>query len=269
VQMKNVLKEALLERKLTMGSWIQIGSADVAEILAEVGYDWLAVDIEHTDIGMDRFSDIARAMKGKNCVPLARVNENSTMAIRKVLDLGAMGVIVPLVNNAADAKKAVHSAKYPPDGVRGYAFCRANQWGENFNDYVKQINDCVCVIVMIESEEAVENIDEILAVEGVDGVFIGPYDMSGSYGIPGQTSHKIICDACDRVVAACKAHGKSAGLHVVIPTNDAVAGAIKKGFTFIALGIDSVFISTEGRKVLETARNAVSTCPAKENEAWL
>lgn len=126
--------------------------------------------------------------------------------------------------------------------------------GGNFDEYVKQINDNVSVIVMIESREAVENIDEILAVEGVDGVFIGPYDMSGSYGIPGQTSHKIISDAFDRVAEACKEHKKAAGLHIVIPTEDAIRNAIEKGFTFIALGMDDVFLSSAGSKALDIAK---------------
>lgn len=132
IQLKSSLKEALLNRKLTIGSWIQIGSPDIAEILAEAGYEWLVADIEHTGISMECFSHLAMAMKGKLCVPLARVSENSEMAIRKVLDLGAMGVIVPLVNDADSAKRAVRSAKYPPLGVRGFAFCRANQWGGEF-----------------------------------------------------------------------------------------------------------------------------------------
>ncbi len=259
---KNPVKRALLKREVTLGTWIQTGSTAVAEVFANAGFDWIAADIEHTDIELQTYSAIARGMYGRGMygrgvVPIARVRENDTLAIRQVLDTGAQGVIVPLVNSAKDAKKAVKAAKYPPEGVRGFAFCRANDWGVNFESYVKTANDNVAVVVMIESREAVENIDEILQVEGVDGVFIGPYDMSGSYGIVGQTSHKIIREACIKVSAACERHGKSAGIHVVLPVDDAVKNAVEEGFTFIALGIDVVFLDQSAKRAINASKSVM------------
>lgn len=251
---KNPVKKALLEGKVTLGTWMQIGHPAIAEVFANAGFDWIAADCEHTDIGIEVFANIARGMYGRGSVPMVRVRENDTLAIRQVLDAGAQGVIVPLVNSAEEASRAVAAAKYPPEGVRGFAFCRVNNWGVDFNEYAATANRDVAVVVMIESKQAVENIEEILQVEGVDGVFIGPYDMSGSYGIVGQTSHEIIKNACGRVVEACNKYKKAAGLHVVIPTEEAIAKAVKDGFTFIALGIDGVFIDKAARKAIKVAK---------------
>src|SRR5690554_2446969 len=138
--------------------------------MAHAGFDWICVDLEHADIDWNGFANIVRAVKREGVVPMARVCENQTLAIRKPLDCGAMGVIIPMINNAEEAKKAVKSVKYPPNGIRGFAFCQANEWGEEFDEYVRTANDSIVVVVMIETREAVENIDEILAVEGVEGV---------------------------------------------------------------------------------------------------
>ena len=222
----NSIRKALIERNITFGTWIQIGHPAAAEILANTGFDWIAVDCEHTDIEIECFSNIARGMYGRVPVPLVRVRENNILAIRQVIDAGAEGVIVPLISTAEDAKKAVAAAKYPPLGVRGYAFSRVNNWGVDFDSYSKSANDDVAVIVMIETKQAVDNIDEILSVEGVDGVFIGPYDLSGSYGIAGQTSNPIVLKACANIVETCFKHSKSAGIHVVIPTSQEIKRTI-------------------------------------------
>ena len=239
--MKN-LRKALQERQLTVGSWIQTGSPVAAEIMAATGYDWIAVDCEHSEIGLERTAELFRAISAYDTLPLVRVRENDTLAIRQVLDLGAAGVIVPLVNNAEQARKAVTAAKYPPEGVRGFGYCRMNEWGRDFDQYAAEANENIAVIVMIESKEAVENIDEILSVPGVDGVFIGPYDMSSTYGLTGQTEHPIILDACKRVGEACARHGVSAGWHIVLPTEEKFRTARDFGFTMLALGADIVFL---------------------------
>ncbi|MEN8256138.1 MAG: aldolase/citrate lyase family protein, partial [Verrucomicrobiota bacterium] len=222
----NPVRKALLERKITLGSWIQIGHPAVAEILANDGFDWLAADCEHTDIDVEGFTQIARGMYGRGPVSMVRVRENDTLAIRQMLDAGAQGVIVPLVNNAEEAAKAVAAAKYPPQGVRGFAFSRMNNYGVDFDENAKTANDDIAVVVMIESREAVENIDGILEVDGVDGVFIGPYDMSGSYGIPGEPSHPLVQEGCAKVLSACEKAGKSAGLHVVFPSEENIKKVI-------------------------------------------
>ncbi|MCE9616597.1 MAG: 2,4-dihydroxyhept-2-ene-1,7-dioic acid aldolase [Lentisphaerae bacterium] len=252
----NPVRQALLDRTVSLGSWVQIGHPAAAEVLATAGFDWVAVDCEHTEIGIDTFGAVVRGLHGRGSVPFVRVRENDTLAIRQVLDLGARGVIVPLVSSGAEAEAAVQAAKYPPRGVRGYAFCRANDHGAHFDDYVRNANDDTAVVVMIESRQAVEHIDDILQVEGVDGIFVGPYDLSGSYGLPGQLDAPPMKDAFDKVLAACRRHGKAAGLHVVKPTAEAIERAVRAGFTFLALGIDTIFIDQGARQALQVARGA-------------
>lgn len=246
----STFRDALRMRKTLLGGWLQIGHPGIAEIFGRAGFDWVCADMEHGDTD-GSLPDILRALGRYRSVPLARVEENNTLKIRRALDLGAQGVIVPLVNTREEAEKAVAAAKYPPEGIRGFAFCRANEWGSDFDRSVATANADIAVIVMIESKAAVENIDEILQVKGVDGVFIGPYDMSGSYGVIGQTEHPLIQDACKKVTDACARAGKSAGLHIVLPSKEKIEKAQKDGFTFIALGMDTVFLAEGAQKSIE------------------
>lgn len=249
----NPVKQALRNRSLTLGTWIQIGHGAVAEILASAGYDWIAVDCEHTDLAVRDVVDLSRGMETGGAVPFVRVRENDTLAIRQALDAGAMGVIVPLVNTVEQAAAAVQAAKYPPQGCRGFCFSRMNRYGLDFEAYAAEANETVAVVVMVESRQAVENIEGILGVEGIDGVFIGPYDMSGSYGVVGQTGHELVQAACRSVVEACERHGKAAGLHVVVPEPAAIRKAVADGFTFLALGVDTVFLARSARSAVEAA----------------
>ena len=260
----NLLKEALLEKRVTLGSWIQLGHPGIAEILANVGFEWIVVDCEHTDIDVAEFTSIARAMHGRGAVPLVRVRENDTLTIRQMLDVGAEGVIVPLVNNAEEARNAVKAVKYPPEGIRGFAFSRANDYGAQFSEYVSNANKNTVVLVMIESKEAVKNIDSILAVDGIDGVFMGPYDLSGSYGVVGETSHPLLLSAYRSVVKAAEKAGKTAGIHVVIPKKETIIRAINDGFEFIALGMDDVYLDQGSRDALKTAKEALAKYEGKK-----
>jgi 2-keto-3-deoxy-L-rhamnonate aldolase RhmA len=253
----NPVKKKLKEGKVSLGSWIQIGHPAVAEVLSRAGFDWIAADMEHTDIGIEGFTDIARGMYGRGPIPLARVRENDTLAIRQVLDNGGWGVVVPLVNSAAEAEKAVRAVKFPPRGIRGTAFFRANDYGADFADYMKHANDESLVIVMIESKEAVEAIDEIVGVDGVDGVFIGPYDLSLSYGIPGRVTDPLMVDAKKKVILGCRKAGKAAGIHEVRLSEEGLAAVVADGFTFIGLSMDTLFLENGAREALNKARAAI------------
>ncbi len=233
---------------------MQFGYPGIAEVLATAGFEWIAADLEHGDVDESDVVAMARALHGRGVAPLARVRENDTLAIRRVLDLGVTGVIVPLVGTAEEAEAAVQAARYPPRGIRGFAFHRGNDWGARFDEYLAEANRQIAVLTMVESREAVENIDEILAVKGLDGVFVGPYDLSGSYGMVGKTSDPVNTAAHKRIVEACDGAGKAAGMHVVIPTRDAIAEAVGAGFTFIALGMDDVFLDRGAREALAATR---------------
>jgi 2-keto-3-deoxy-L-rhamnonate aldolase RhmA len=240
-------RHALLNRDVVVGTWLQISNATAAEVLANAGFDWIAIDIEHTDIDISSLTHLLRAMYGRGVAPIARVTRNDTLEIRRALDVGAAGVLVPFVNSADEARRAVAAAKYPPLGVRGFSFSRANNWGVEFEAEAQSANESTSVMVMIESRGGVERIGEIVAVPGVDAAFIGPYDLSGSYGIPGQTQDPRVQEACRSVIAACEAAHKSVGLLIVRPTSAALQRAVADGYTLLCVGTDTVFLDQGAR----------------------
>jgi 2-keto-3-deoxy-L-rhamnonate aldolase RhmA len=159
-----------------------------------------------------------------------------------------------MVNTPEQAVAAVSAAKYPPVGRRGFGYCRANNYGAEFDEYVKSANDDMLVIVQIEHIEAIRNIDSILAVDGVDGAFIGPYDLSGSMGLTGQLYHPDVLAACDEMLKACKKHGKAPGIHVVPVEPERIKKFVSEGFTFIAASIDTVFIRYGSETILKSLK---------------
>jgi len=251
--MKNPLRKALLERTLTLGGWLQIGDPVAAEIHARAGFDWVCVDLEHSVIGLETTANIFRALDSFNCVPVARLPLNDPIWIHRTLDAGARGLIIPMVKTAEEAEAAVAEAKHPPRGRRGYGYSRANVHGMDFDEYVRESDDEIAMIMQIEHKDAIANIDAILEVDGVDGVFVGPMDLSGSMGITGQIDHPDMVAALDTYVAACKKHEVAAGMHVVRPTPENVQAAVDKGYTLIALGVDVVFIDERARACLAAA----------------
>lgn len=238
--------------KPVFGSWVQIGHPANAEILAAAGFEFLALDCEHGEATEGDVGNFVRACNQFHVKPFVRVRENATLPIRRALDLGAAGVIVPLVNSAAEAQSAVAAANYPPKGIRGFAWQRGNLWGREFDRYAATFRPTV--IVMIESQMAVEAIDDILAVDGVDGCLIGPYDLSGSYGIVGQTGSSVIVEACAKVAAACRRAGKVAGSHIVTPDETNVKTALAQGYTLIALGMDTYFLQQGAANAMKIIR---------------
>jgi len=250
------LRKRLQQGKIILGSWLQMGSPVAAEILARLGYEWLGIDCEHTDTSLADVTAMCRAVQGFGTGMLVRVRECDTLAIRQALDVGAEGVIVPLVSTSEEASRAVAAAKYPPRGIRGYCFGRMNNWGMDFDKYAASANEKTVVIVMIESAKAVDNIKEILAVDGVDGIFIGPYDLSGSYGVSGQTNHPKVMAARRRVLEACASAGKPAGIHLVKASRQDVRRAVAEGFRFICIDADIIFLSQAG-DILASAKKAV------------
>lgn len=260
------LHEALRRRRLTWGSWIQTGSPAAVEILANAGYDWLGIDCEHTAISVADVEHFCRARAGRGTALLVRVRCAEPLAIRQALDVGADGVIVPMVESRDEAEAIVAAAKYPPHGRRGYCFGRMNDWGTAFDDYAHKANESVSVIAMIETKRGVENVEGILAVDGIDGVFIGPYDLSGSYGVPGQTGHVLVRDARRRVLMACAAAGKTAGLHIVNSSPEQIETAVTEGFTFICLDADIIHLNRSGQEVLEQGRQAADRASIQKSE---
>ena len=250
--MGNKTKELLRQGKLALGGWESLNNAGAAEVMARAGFDWVAADVEHGTHSEQDFAYLATA----GAVPIARVFDKNMRSIRRILDAGAQGVIVPMIRTAEDAREVVRAAKFPPLGARGAGAAPFCGYGITLNESFASGNEDTLVMVMVETKEAVENIDEIMSIEGIDGMFLGPFDLSCSYGYHGDITNSVVADAMVKAREVCKKYGKAAGMHV-IPNDEAIlSDAIEKGFTFLALSFDSNFIYLGARGMIETARKA-------------
>lgn len=254
MRVANPVKATLKRGGLSFGSWITIAHPVVAELMAESGLDWLAVDAEHGVNDLETSLRLAQSMKGTACVPFVRLPANDPVWIRRHLDAGFVGLIIPMINSADEARAVVQAAKYPPMAGRGIGIGRAQGYGRDFDYYLGHANEETMLVPQIEHTRAVEDIDGILAVEGVDAVFIGPYDLSGSMGLLGQFDHPRMLQAMDKVLNACARAGKAPGIHVVYPKPDEVERRVRQGFRFVALSLDILMLSRGCDELLSVAR---------------
>jgi 2-dehydro-3-deoxyglucarate aldolase len=243
------IKNKMRRGEPSIGSWMSMAHPSIAEILAMAGYDWVVIETEHTAIDVSEVLRLIIAIEQRGAVPLVRLAWNDPIQAKAVLDSGAAGVLVPMVNTKEEAELAVKMTKYPPLGYRGVGLARAQGYGEDFDAYVKDANSDGLLIVQIEHKDAVANIEEILSVPGIDGTFIGPYDLSMSLGIPGQIRHPDVVAAKRKVLDATLAHGLIAGVHFVQPSTAAedCRQAVAEGYRFIALGTDILFLGDSAR----------------------
>ncbi len=236
------LKNKLKNNELTIGSWIMMGTPMSVEVMALAGFEWLVVDIEHTSIDLQTTENLIRTIQANNIKALVRVSKNEEVVIKKALDMGADGIIVPMVCSKEDAIWAVNYAKYPPIGKRGVGLYRASGYGTKFEEYKKWVDKELVIIAQIEHIDAVNNIDEILQVEEIDGTIIGPYDLSGSMGYPGEFERGDVKKAVQKVLDKCKEHNIPSGFHVVDTNPAKLQEKINQGCTFLAYGIDYFFM---------------------------
>jgi 2-dehydro-3-deoxyglucarate aldolase len=236
------LKNKLKNNQLTIGSWIMMGNSMSVEVMALAGFEWLVIDLEHTSIDLENTQKLITTIQANNIKALVRVSKNEEVIIKRVLDMGADGIIVPMVCSKEDAIQAVEYAKYPPIGKRGVGLYRASGYGINFEEYKKWVNEELVIIAQIEHIDAVNNIDGILQVEGINGTIIGPYDLSGSMGYPGEFERNDVKEAVQKVLDRCKQHNIPSGFHVVDTNPDALKMKIDQGCTFLAYGIDYFFM---------------------------
>lgn len=229
-----------------IGTVISMATPQVSELLAQAGFDWLFIDGEHAPLND---ADIQLLIQTAGQTPcLVRVPCLDEIAIKKALDAGATGIIVPQVNSAEQARQAVSYAKYPPMGQRGVGISRAHGYGFDFQDYLARANDEVVVVVQAEHALALDEIDAIAATPGLDAVFIGPYDLSASLGKMGQIEDPSVIDAVDRITAACQAGELKLG---VFGTNsEAVMPYIDRGYTLIAAATDTLLLGQAARDLM-------------------
>jgi len=248
------LKQKLINNELTLGSWIMIGSPISVEVMALAGFDWLVIDIEHTSIDLKATQSLITTIQANDIKALVRVSKNEEVIIKRILDMGADGIVVPMICSKEDAIQAVNYAKYPPVGKRGVGLYRASRYGTKFEEYKKWVDEELVIIAQIEHIDAVNNIDEILQVKGIDGTIIGPYDLSGSMGHPGEFEREDVKDAVDKVLHRCKEHNIPSGFHVVDTDPEKLQVKINQGCTFLAYGIDYFFMrdaATQGMNKLK------------------
>ena len=235
------LRAQLRTRSVTFGGWLQLPSPDVAEIVAR-GFDWVVADMEHGGIDRGDLVHLVRAIETKGKTPLARIMSANPLLGRQALDAGCWGLIVPHVNNAEAFRNFARACTWPPEGTRSIGFFRANDFGAKFDEYGENLVRPI-LIPMIEDAAGLESLGEILLSGHADGILIGPYDLSASLGTPGDFASAAYRRAEQHILDTCAQFGVSAGIHDVTPTPESIADKTSRGYTFIACGMDTVFLT--------------------------
>jgi len=226
----------------SIGSWMQLPDASVAEIMGQAGYDWVAVDMEHGPISAHQLPDLFRALELGGTLPLVRLAQGLSKDCKQALDSGAGGVIVPMVETAAQLTAVRDACRWPPAGTRGVGFSRANLFGKHFEAYREEAQ-APLLVAMLEHGRAVDNLESILAVEGLDAVLIGPYDLSASMGLTAQFDHPDFLSAMAKILKLTLASKVSCGIHVVAPSVEQLNQRVSEGYRFVAYSIDAVMLT--------------------------
>ena len=253
----NLFKQGLLQGRAQVGLWLDLADGLSAELLAGIGYDWLVIDGEHgpNDLRsvLEQLRAIASAqasLAGLSTQPIVRLPIGETSLIKQYLDLGAQTLLIPMVNTPEQAKQMASAVRYPPIGVRGVGslVARSSRW-QAYPDYLDEANEQVCLLVTAETTEALENIEGIASTPGVDGVFIGPYDLSVSMGYPGQTEHPAVQAAIETAVKSILKAGKAPG---ILAMKEAQACKwIDLGVLFVGVGVDTIMLTSAARELLK------------------
>jgi 2-keto-3-deoxy-L-rhamnonate aldolase RhmA len=232
------LKKKLANREMVFGAWVSFSHPSITEIFAGHGFDFLAIDMEHTTISLEQAQRIIAASQSFDVPCLPRPVSHSNDWIKPLLDSGANGLIAPLVNSITESRNLVDLLKFPPLGKRSFGVNRAHGYGSLFAEYLANWNSDSIFIAQIETEEAVLNIEEILSTPEIDGVMIGPYDLSGSLGVPGQIQSPLVAEAERAVIMACKKMGKSCGTQIANFKEENLQRGISMGYNFIVASSD-------------------------------
>jgi len=253
-----LLKKKLRNRERVFAAWTSIGHPSITEVFARSGVDFVGIDIEHSTISQEQSQRIIAASQAGRTLCFPRIATHNMEMIKRLLDSGADGLIVPMVSTSEEVERLVSWCKYPPSGCRSFGISRGQGYGFDFDEYASSWNDISSLIVQIESVEGVKNIEAILANKDVDGAMIGPYDLSGSLGVPGQLEHPSVIEASNKVIKACTDSGKGCGTQVIEPDAVELQETFEAGYTFVVLASD-VFVlwkwSAQMDKLIETVRS--------------
>jgi 4-hydroxy-2-oxoheptanedioate aldolase len=247
-------RDRTLAGETLFGLFLDLASPASAELCSSVGYDWLLVDLEHgASTEADLLGLLLAVQAGGRAAPLVRPQSGERIRIGRALDMGARGIMVPRLDSADQAREAVAFLRYPPDGIRGVATrVRGAGLGVVAHAEIRRLNERVLGIIQIESAGGLRDADAIAAIDGVDVLFVGPADLSHSLGIPGEFAHADYQAALERVVAACRAHGKAAG--ILVYDTAVVPRLVELGFTFIGIGADGAFVADGAQRFLAAVR---------------
>lgn len=249
--MITTIRERALARELVTGTFINLGNSMTAEMAGAAGFDWVLLDVEHGAGDQESLKHQIQAVAATPAASIVRIEHNDPPRFKRVLDLGAAGVMIPYVSSAEEAERAVASMRYPPRGIRGVAkLSRGSSYGADFEEYYERSHELLTTVIQVETSEAVASLDEIAAVDGVDVLFVGPMDLTVNMGIREQFDHPDFLAAKKRVVEAAVAHGKAAGILCLSP--EQVGPAVEDGFTFVALGSDGGLVAA-GMRTLSAA----------------
>lgn len=236
------LRDRLRNNGHSVGSWMQIPHPSVAEIMGQSGYDWVAVDLEHGAIGVHQLPDIFRALELGGTLPMVRLAHGHPKDCKQALDAGAGGVIVPMVESAEQLLAVRNACRWPPAGTRGVGFSRANLFGKHFDAYREEAQ-APLLVAMIEHIRAVDDLESILDVEGLDALLIGPYDLSASMGLTAQFENLDFLAAMESIRTKAAQQQIPCGVHVVAPSPAQLRQRIEEGYRFLAYSIDAVMLN--------------------------
>lgn len=254
--LENAFRTRLNEPGVPLGTWLMSGTSSTAEAMGHAGFDWLLVDLEHVPLDEKETLAVLQAIAGTNACPIARLAANDPILFKRALDLGAKTVMVPFVDSAAAARQAVSYAKYPPEGIRGFAAVhRASGYG-TASEYAKRANDSVFTIIQLETPQAVAALEDIANVPGVDALFLGPGDLSANMGHIGNIAHPEVKAVIADVAKRCQAIGKPCG--IVGPTPEMVSEFIELGYSFVAVASDMGMMMRQATAFIGAIRPAIA-----------
>ena len=235
------IRDKLTKGDLSIGSWMQLPNSSVAEIMGQSGYDWVAIDMEHGAISINQLPDIFRALELGQTLPLVRLAQGEAKECKQILDAGAGGLIIPMVKNAKQFQEVVNNASWPPSGNRGVGFSRANLFGKNFEKYIEEAQKPF-LVAMIEHIDALDELDDILKINGLDAILIGPYDLSASMNLTSKFEDKKFLDVMQEINTKTKNAKVACGIHVVEPDKLQLNNKVDEGYRFIPYSIDAVVL---------------------------
>jgi 2-dehydro-3-deoxyglucarate aldolase len=258
--MKNIrlsLKNKLRNRERLFAGWVSYSHPSITETFGRAGFDFIAIDMEHSTITLPEAQRIIAASQSEGVPCLPRPVSHSNDWVKPLIESGADGMLIQMVNKPEEVQSLINDIKYPPLGKRSYGVNRAQAYGFDFDTYINNWNKESIFMIQVESIEAVENIESLVCFDEVDAVMIGPLDISGSLGVPGQTSHPLVIEASKKVINACKKYGKSCGTQVADSNMKSVQDLFDLGYTFAILGSDLFVLwkwAEEMKKLIKTIK---------------